>query len=287
MKGFRFWGLLPAWALMLGTLMVPLLIVAAVSVAERGAHGGFAWGFDLSSYSEILFSEDWDGNLAFDPKYLAIIGRTLALAAATTAICMALALPVAYVIATRPPRAKAALIYLVTLPFWVSMIVRVYAWLIILGNDGFVGRLWHWMGGDGTLLFTPGAMLIGMVYSYIPLMVLPVFAAIEKLDPALLEAGGDLYASRWTTARRVILPLAWPGLAAGAVLVFIPALGTVLEPMLLGGGKQMTMGTLIQTQFGGARNWPFGAAVSLVLMAMVVIILIANARRASRREARA
>lgn len=285
MKRFRFWGLVPAWVLMVGTLMIPLIIVAAVSVAERGAFGGFEWGFNLLSYRSILFSEDWDGNLVFDPKYLGIIGRTLALAAATTASCMALSLPVAYVIATRTARWKAVLIYLVTLPFWVSMIVRVYAWLIILGNEGFIGRLWHAMGGDGTLLFTPGAMLVGMVYSYIPLMVLPVFAAIEKLDPALLEAGADLYGNRWTTARRVILPLTWPGLSAGAVLVFVPALGTVLEPMLLGGGKQMMMGTLIQTQFGGARNWPFGAAVALVLMAMVVLVLIVNARRAMRQEA--
>ncbi|MCA0997694.1 ABC transporter permease [Alloyangia pacifica] len=287
MRGARIWGLMPAWVLMLGTLMVPLLIVAAVSVAERGSYGGFAWDFNPLSYRGILFSEDWDGNLVFDPKYLAIIARTLLLAGATTLICMILALPVAYVIATRPPRMKAILIYLVTLPFWVSMIVRVYAWLIILGNEGFLGRFWHWIGGEGTLLFTPGAMLVGMVYSYIPLMVLPVFAAIEKLDPALLEAGADLYASRWTTARRVILPLTWPGLSAGAVLVFVPALGTVLEPMLLGGGKQMMMGTLIQTQFGGARNWPFGAAVALVLMAMVVIVLLINARRAMRKEARA
>ncbi|WP_417809414.1 ABC transporter permease [Thioclava sp.] len=285
-RGFRFWGLVPAWVLMLGTLLIPLMIVAVVSVAQRGAYGGFEWAFTLEPYRQILFSVGWTDELEFDPKYLFIIGRTLVLAGATTLICMMLALPVAYVIATRTPRMKTVLIYLVTLPFWVSMIVRVYAWLIILGNDGFVGRIWHALGGQGTLLFTPGAMLVGMVYSYIPLMVLPVFAAIEKLDPALLEAGGDLYASRWTTARRVILPLTWPGLAAGSILVFVPALGTVLEPMLLGGGKQMMMGTLIQTQFGSARNWPFGAAIALVLMAMVVIVLILNARRAMRKEAR-
>ena len=121
-----------------------------------------------------------------------------------------------------------------------------------------------------------------MVYSYVPLMILPVYASIEKLDPALIEAGADLYGSRWTTARRVILPLTWPGIAAGAILVFVPAIGTVLEPILLGGGKQMVMGTLIQTQFGGGRNWPFGAAIALVLMAMVMIVLVVNARRAAR-----
>lgn len=285
MRGFRFWGLVPAWALMGATLMVPLVIVALVSVADRGAYGGFLWDFTFEPYREILFTEDWGGALVFDPKYLRIIALTLVLALAATAICMALALPVAYFIATRAARAKAVLIYLVTLPFWVSMIVRVYAWQIILGNEGAVGKLWAALGG-GQILYTPAAMLIGMVYSYIPLMVLPVFAAIEKLDPALLEAGADLYASRWVTARKVILPLTWPGLMAGAILVFVPALGTVLEPMLLGGGKQMLMGTLIQNQFGGARNWPFGAAVALVLMAIVVVVLIVNARRAMRRDAR-
>ena len=287
-RGFRFWGLVPAWVLMAVTLLAPLVIVALVSVAKPGAYGGFEWDFTLPPFRDILFTAGWSDELEFDPKYVLIIGRTVLLALITTAICMALALPVAYVIATRGPRAKALLIYLVTLPFWVSMIVRVYAWLIILGNDGFGGRLWKFLGGEGSLLFTPTAMLIGMVYSYIPLMVLPVFAAIEKLDPALLEAGADLYASRWTTARRVIVPLAWPGLAAGAILVFVPAPGTVLEPMLLGGGKQITMGTLIQTQFGSARNWPFGAAIALVLMALVMAVLIVNAQRAAhKREAEA
>jgi spermidine/putrescine transport system permease protein len=282
MKGFRFWGLVPAWVLMLGTLILPVGIVILVSFAHRGAYGGFEWGFSTDSYREILFTEGWDDDLEFDPKYLLIVGRTLLYAGLTTLICVAIALPVAYVIANQQPRMKAFLIYLVTLPFWVSMIVRVYAWLIILGNDGLLGRLWRALGGDGGLLFTPGATLVGMVYSYIPLMILPVFAAIEKLDPALMEAGADLYGSRWTTARRVILPLTWPGLAAGAILVFVPAIGTVLEPTLLGGGKQMVMGTLIQTQFGGGRNWPFGAAIALVLMAMVMIVLIVNARRAGR-----
>ncbi|MFT3688671.1 ABC transporter permease [Paenirhodobacter sp.] len=286
MRGFRFWGLMPAWVLMGATLIIPVAIVLLVSVSTRGAYGGFEWGFSTDSYREILFTTGWSDELEFDPKYLIIIGRTLALAAVTTVLCMALALPTAYVISTCAPRTKAVLLYLVTLPFWVSMIVRVYAWLIILGQDGIGGRLWQAVGG-GQLLFTPGAMLIGMVYTCFPLMVLPVYAAIEKLDPALLEAGADLYGSRWTTARRVILPLTWPGLAAGAILVFVPALGTVLEPMLLGGGKQMMMGTLIQTQFGGGRNWPFGAAIAIVLMAMVVIVLLLSAQRARRKEARA
>ena len=280
---FRIWGLAPAWVIMALTLVVPIGIVILVSFASRGAYGGFDWGFSPASYAQILFEEDWDGNLAFTPQYLSIIGRTLWLAGLTTAICAALALPAAYTIAQAGGRAKAVLIYLVTLPFWVSMIVRVYAWIIILGNDGVLEKTLRSLGlvtDIDSLLFTNGAMLTGLVYSYIPLMILPVFASIEKLDPALIEASHDLYGSRFTTARRGILPLAMPGLMAGAILVFVPCLGAVLEPILLGGGKAMLMGNLIQTQFGGGRNWPFGAAIAVVLMVLVMIFLMVNALRA-------
>lgn len=288
LRDFRIWGLIPVWAIMALTLVVPILLVIAVSFASRGAYGGFDWGFSPASYAQILFEEDWDGNLAFTPQYLAIIGRTLWLAGLTTLICAALALPAAYVIAQAGGRMKAVLIYLVTLPFWVSMIVRVYAWIIILGNDGVIEKTLRGLGlvtDIDSLLFNDGAMLTGLVYSYIPLMILPVFASIEKLDPALIEASHDLYGSRWVTARRVILPLTMPGLIAGAILVFVPCLGAVLEPILLGGGKAMLMGNLIQTQFGGGRNWPFGAAIAVVLMALVMIFLMLNALRA-RRELR-
>lgn len=282
---FRFWGLAPAWAIMAVTLMLPICIVVLVSFATRGAYGGFDWGFSLEAYARLLFEEDWDGNLVFAPQYLAIIGRTLWLAALTTLICAAIALPAAYVIAQAPVRWKAVLIYLVTLPFWVSMIVRVYAWIIILGNDGVIEKTLRGLGlvaDMDSLLFTNGAMLAGLVYSYIPLMILPVFASIEKLDGALIEASHDLYGSHWVTARRVILPLTLPGLMAGAILVFVPCLGAVLEPILLGGGKAMLMGNLIQTQFGGGRNWPFGAAIAIVLMVLVMLFLMLNALRARR-----
>ncbi|SFI79878.1 ABC transporter permease [Celeribacter neptunius] len=283
-KAFRFWGLVPAWALMILTLIVPILIVAGVSVAERGAYGGFNWAFDLSSYRQILYTVGWTDELEFDPKYVLIIGRTLLFAGGATLISLLLALPVAYYISQQSSRLKTILLYLVTLPFWVSMIVRVYAWLIILGNDGLLERIYRIFGGADIsgFLFTPGAMITGMVYSYIPLMILPVYASVEKIDPALIEASHDLYGGRWTALKRVILPLAAPGLTAGSILVFVPCLGTVLEPMLLGGGKQLMMGTLIQTQFGGARNWPFGAAIAMVLLILVVLTLLLNARRAGR-----
>lgn len=283
-----FWGLLPSRLLMGFALILPIFIIAAVSVATRGAYGGFAWDFNLTGYRQILFNEGWTGELEFTPQYLLIIARTFLLAGATTLICLLFAVPVAYFISRQPAGLKAALVYLVTLPFWVSMILRVYAWMIILGKDGTLPRFLEMLGFPAgvSFMFNDGATLTAMVYTAMPLMVLPVFASIEKLDGTLIEASHDLYGDRWVTLRRVILPLTAPGIAAGAILVFVPSLGAVLEPSLMGGGKQMMMGTLIQLQFGGGRNWPFGAAIAMTLMALVMIFLIFTALRAARREVR-
>ena len=269
-------------------LILPIFIIAAVSVATRGAYGGFTWDFNLAGYSQILFNEGWTGELEFTPQYLLIIGRTFLLAGATTLICLLFAVPVAYFISRQPANRKAILVYLVTLPFWVSMILRVYAWMIILGKDGTLPSLLEQLGFPAgmSFMFNDGATLTAMVYTAMPLMVLPVFASIEKLDGTLIEASHDLYGDRWVTLRRVILPLTAPGLVAGAILVFVPALGAVLEPTLMGGGKQMMMGSLIQLQFGGGRNWPFGAAIAMTLMVLVMLFLIATALRAARREVR-
>lgn len=283
-----FWGLLPARLLMGFALILPIFIIAAVSVATRGAYGGFTWDFNPAGYSQILFNEGWTGELEFTPQYLFVIARTFLLSGAATAICLVFAVPVAYFISRQPAGRKALLVYLVTLPFWVSMILRVYAWMIILGKDGTLPRLLETLGFPAgmSFMFNDGATLTAMVYTGMPLMILPVFASIEKLDGTLIEASHDLYGNRWVTLRRVILPLTAPGIVAGAILVFVPALGAVLEPTLMGGGKQMMMGSLIQLQFGGGRNWPFGAAIAMTLMALVMIFLILTAMRAARREAR-
>jgi spermidine/putrescine transport system permease protein len=269
-------GLVPSWLLMGFALLMPIMIVAAVSVSTRGAYGGFDWGFDLTGYRQILFNEGWTGEMEFTPQYLMIILRTLLLAAVTTIICLSL-----------PARRKSLMVYLVTLPFWMSMILRVYAWMIILGKDGPLPRFLEIFGAPQglSLMYNDGATLAAMVYTYIPLMVLPVFASIEKLDGTLIEAAHDLYGNRWVTLRRVILPLTAPGIASGAILVFVPALGAVLEPILMGGGKQMMMGSLIQLQFGGGRNWPFGSAIAVMLLVFVMIVLIVLARRAALKEA--
>lgn len=282
-----FWGLLPSRLLMGFALILPIFIIAAVSVATRGAHGGFAWDFNLAGYRQILFNEGWTGELEFTPQYLLIILRTFLLAGATTLICLVFAVPVAYFISRQPPGLKATLVYLVTLPFWVSMILRVYAWMIILGKDGTLPSFLEFLGFPAGLsfMFNDGATLTAMVYTTMPLMILPVFASIEKLDGTLIEASHDLYGNRWVTLRRVILPLTAPGIVAGAILVFVPSLGAVLEPSLMGGGKEMMMGTLIQLQFGGGRNWPFGAAIAMALMALVMVFLLFTALRAGRKGA--
>lgn len=282
-----FWGLLPSWLLMGFALILPIAIIAAVSLATRGSHGGFVWDINFGSYTQILFNQGWTGELEFTPQYLLIIARTFLLASTTTLICLLLAVPVAYFISRQPKSRKALLVYLVTLPFWVSMILRVYAWMIILGKDGTLPRFLEAIGFPSgmSFMFNDGATLTAMVYTAMPLMVLPVFASIEKLDGTLIEASHDLYGNRWVTLRRVILPLTAPGIIAGAILVFVPALGAVLEPSLMGGGKQMMMGTLIQLQFGGARNWPFGAAIAMTLMTVVMLVLIVTALRAARKEA--
>jgi len=245
--------------------------------------------FTTAPYKQILFNEGWSGELEFNPQYLIVVGRTLVLATVTTLICLLLSFPVAYFISLQKASLKVVLIYLVTLPFWVSMIVRVYSWIIILGNDGVIEKTLRFLGvidDMDSLLHGDFAMLVGLVYSYIPLMILPIFASIEKLDGALVEASHDLYGSRWTTLRRVIAPLSQPGMLAGSILVFVPCLGAVLEPMILGGGKTMMMGNLIQLQFGPARNWPLGAAISIVLMASVLIFLLWRGLRAVRKESR-
>lgn len=287
--GWNVFGLLPSHLVMLFTLIIPIGIIVLVSFSTRGPYGGFDYVFTTAPYKQILFNEGWTGELEFNPQYLIVVARTMVLATVTTLICLLLSFPVAYFITLQKPALKVALIYLVTLPFWVSMIVRVYSWIIILGNDGVIAKTLRGLGlvdNMGSLLFGDTAMLVGLVYSYIPLMILPIFASIEKLDPVLVEASHDLYGSRLTTLRRVILPLCKPGMMAGAILVFVPCLGAVLEPTLLGGGKTMMMGNLIQLQFGAARNWPLGAAISIVLMVAVLIFLLSRGLRAMRKEER-
>jgi spermidine/putrescine transport system permease protein len=266
-----------AWALLLpGTLwllaffVLPVAIMGAYSVMERGLYGGVDAGLTLEAYARFL-----------DPLYLWILARTVWLAGLTTLLCVVIGYPMAYAIAGAG-RWKLGLLFLVVLPFWTSFLVRTYAIMFLLRDSGPVNATLIALGlidEPLTLLYTPGAVLAGLVYGYLPFMVLPLYASLEKLDPALLEAAEGLGARPVARFLRVTLPLSLPGLVAGSLLVFIPSLGAFLTPELLGGARQVMIGNLVQQQFGAARDWPFGSAASFVLMALVLVGVCAFLRR--------
>jgi spermidine/putrescine transport system permease protein len=268
--------LLGAWSLLApgaGWLAVffaaPVLLMLAYSLMPRGVYGGVEPGFTLEHYRRF-----------FEPLYLRILWRTVAWSALATVACLCLGYPVAWVIA-RSRRFRGLLLFLVVLPFWTSFLVRTFAMIFLLRDSGLVNTLLLRTGlieSPLTLLYTPFAVLAGLVYGLLPFMVLPVYASLEKLDPALLEAAEALGARSGARFFRVVLPLSLPGVVAGSLLVFVPALGTFLTSDLLGGARQVMIGNLVQSQFTVARNWPFGSAVSFVLMALVLVAVMLSQR---------
>lgn len=282
-------GLTPLW-LVIGIFMIgPLLIMAGVSVMEPNVYGGVYFKFDLSGYRQILFDTNLFDEMEFNPAYVIIILRSFVLAVSATIISLIIGFPAAYFISRQTDNVKNILIFLVTIPFWTNLLVRTFAWIIILGKGGVIESSFSFFGlltedESLNLMYTNFAILIGLVYSYLPLMVLPIFSSLEKLDVRLLEAASDLYSSRMEIIRRVIIPLTLPGIIGGSILVFVPCLGAFIAPDLLGGGKKLLLGSLIQFQFSTARNWPFGAAVAMFLLSLVVIVLVINARINSKHE---
>jgi len=249
---------------MLGFFFAPLLIVLAYSFLSRGPYGGVTPPWTAESYVRI-----------FDPLYLTILWRSVWIAAVSTALCLVLAFPLAFYVARGGSR-KTLLLNLVMLPFWTSFLIRTYAWMFLLRDTGLVNTVLqavHIIREPLPLLFNTGAVILGLVYGYLPFMVLPLYATLEKLDPALLDAAADLGASPAIAIWRVVVPISRPGMIAGCLLVFIPCLGAYLTPDLMGGGKTVMIGNLVQNQFTTARDWPFGAAISLLLMAMVLVAM--------------
>jgi len=268
----RRWFLLPAWVWMSALFLAPLAIVLDYSFLSRGPYGGAAQPWTVESYQRL-----------FDPLYLTILLRSFAMALAATAACLVLAFPAALFIA-RAPRHKNLYLQLVMLPFWTSFLVRTYAWMFLLRDTGLINTALQAIGivhHPLPLLYNDGAVLLGLVYGYLPFMVLPIYATLERLDPALVEAAADLGARPFTALMRVIVPLSKAGIVAGSVLVFIPCLGAYLTPDLLGGGRTVLVGNLVQNQFTTARDWPFGSAASIVLMALVFALLWGSLRRDS------
>jgi spermidine/putrescine transport system permease protein len=264
----------------------PLAIMVIYSFLEPGLYGGVEWNFYHWSYGRILgwADSEWED---FDPVYIAIFLRSVRLAFTNVVITLLICYPAALWVSGLPARLRTFVVFIITLPFFVSLVVRLFCWVLILRPSGFLSATLMGLGLISEpidIIFTETAVLIGMAYIMLPFMFLPIYASIEKLDHSLLQASSDLGASPRQTFFRVILPLTLPGIAAGAVLVFIPSLGNFIVPDLLGGAKVVMIGNLVEQQFLSARNWPFGAALSVMIMLVMFFLIIIYLRRLGRAE---
>ncbi len=280
--------LLPALGIIGIFGLFPLSIALVYSFLEPGTYGGVEWVFSTDAYVQFLFERDiFDETLTFNSAYLQIFGRSFMLAFTTMIGTLILGFPVAYFIAARPPEQRNFWLFAITLPFWTNLLIRTYSMLLIVRDEGFVNLLLINIGlidEPLEMLYTDGAVLAGLIYSYLPFMILPIYASLEKFNFSLLEAGHDLYATRVQVFRHIVIPITRPGIIAGCILVLIPALGAYITPELLGGGKKLMIGNLIALQFGSGRNWPFGSAAALILMAVVLIALLISLRAGASKE---
>ncbi|MBN8629543.1 MAG: ABC transporter permease [Rhodobacterales bacterium] len=262
--------------------LLPLLIIAVYSFLSPGLYGGVEWTFYHWNYGRIF---GWaDGlNEVFEPIYLQILWRSLWFAALTVALTLFLCYPVAFWVSRLSERWRLVFLFLITLPFFSSLIVRLYAWLLILKPTGLLNSILLWTGLISEpleILYTPTAVVLGMVYVMVPFMFLPLYAAIDNLDRAQVEASLDLGANRVQTFFKVVLPQTLPGIMGGAVIVFIPSVGNFVVPDVLGGAKGLMIGNLVEQQFLSARNWPFGSALSMIIMTVVLAVLMLSVTRA-------
>jgi spermidine/putrescine transport system permease protein len=256
--------MLPASAWYLILLVAPLLIVVVMSFGTKSRFGGYEPAFVLDNYADAL-----------DPGRISPFVTSLALAIAGTVLCLLAALPIAYFIATRGGSRKSLFIVLLIVPFWTSFLIRTYAWLTILGPDGIGGFIGDFVGDPSfRILGTPGAVLLGVVYGYLPLMVFPVYVTLERMDRTLVEASKDLGAGRWATFRQVTLPITATGLITGSILVFIPLMGEYVVPAILGYGRVFLIGNQLVLQFLESRNWPQGAARAVVLIVIMLVSVV-------------
>ncbi|NJS39039.1 MAG: ABC transporter permease [Rhodobacteraceae bacterium] len=276
----------PALVILFIAAAGPLIIVVIYSFLTPGQHGNVVWDFSTDGWVGVLWSKDiFTGEWALADAHLAIFWRSLWLSFLTTAFTFLVGFPMAWFIATRPAKERALWLFLITIPFWTNLLIRTYAINEVLRKEGLMNTVLMGLGITDTpieVLYTQTAIFIGMTYVYLPLMVLPLFAAIDRFDMKLLEAGYDLYASRMQVLRRVILPIVKPGIIAGSILVFVPSLGAYVTPRVLGGGKQMMIGNFIELQFLQGKNWPLGAALSMLLLMIVMVALLVYVRYANK-----
>jgi spermidine/putrescine transport system permease protein len=262
----------PTVLYLLFTLVAPLLLVVFLSFMTRGAYGNIIYRFNLENYTRLI-----------DTLYLRILGYSLMTAALTTVGTILIGYPLAYFISRAPARQRAIYLFLILVPFWTNFIIRIYAWIMILRTEGLLNTFLLKLGIIQLpleILYTPTAVLIAMVYEFLPFMVLPLYTSLEKIEPAQLEAAADLGARPYKAFLRVTLPLSVPGIIAGTILVFIPAMGMFVVPDLMGGAKTILVGNLIRNQFLTARDWPFGAAASMLLLILTLIFTLYYTRRA-------
>jgi spermidine/putrescine transport system permease protein len=280
----RWWLLTPALLILVLAASGPLLIVLLYSFLEAGDYGGVKWIFSTQAWFNVVAEKDFfDETIKLADAHFSIFWRSVKLSLMTALAALIIGFPTAYFIATRPKRTRDLWMLLIIIPFWTNLLIRTFAVMEIIRNEGVINTL---LIGTGVInepiqmLYTEFAIMVGMLYVYLPLMVLPIYAAMERLDFTLVEAAYDLYGSRLRVLRHVVFPLVKPGVIAGSILVFVPSLGAYVTPRVLGGGKQLMLGNLIELQFGQGRNWPLGAALSITLLAIVMVALMAYVRAA-------
>ena len=283
------WMLLaPALALLVFAASGPLLITLVYSFLTAGDYGGVEWSLSSEAWFNVFMQRDiFDDTLGFSDAHLSIFWRSVKLSLMTTLACIFFGFPTAYFIATRPKKQRDFWMLLIIIPFWTNLLIRTFAIVELIRNEGTLNTVLMALGlidEPIQMLYTEFAIAVGMVYVYLPLMVLPLYASMERLDFSLVEAGYDLYATRLKVLRRVILPLVKPGVIAGSILVFVPSLGAYVTPRVLGGGNQLMLGNLIELQFGQGRNWPLGAALSITLLAIVMVALLTYVRAVGNEE---
>ena len=266
--------------------LTPLTVILFYSFMSPGPYAGISFEPTFQAWINLVIEEDlFDETLGFNYAHLYIFSRSIGLALGTTILTLAIGFPTAYFIATRPSAQKNFWLFMISLPFWSNLLVRTFAIMMFIREKGFVNYILlnlDLIDKPLQIMFTPTAVWIGLVYAYLPLMVMPLYASMEKIDFRLVEAGYDLYASRWQVLKRLIIPLVKPGIVAGCILVFIPSIGAYITPKLLGGGKSLMLGNLISNQFGTSRDWPLGSALALFLMALVMVALIIYVRNETR-----
>jgi len=253
-------------------MVLPIVLLGIYSFKPADSYGGVEPGFSIEAWVQLFFDRDLDDTLIFEPVYLQIIWRSIVLATIGTTLSFLIGFPVAWYIVQQSPGTRNILLLLITIPFWTNLLIRVFSWILILGKNGMVEQPLLAMGlidESLELMYGNLAIGLGLIYSYIPLMILPIYASLEKLDFGLIEAAHDLYANRRTVIRCIVVPLCAPGIIAGCILVFVLSLGDFISPSVLGGGKKMMLSNLIQFQFSSARNWPFGGALTMLLLMIV------------------